>query len=388
MSERTVIVGGGLAAQRFLETFLREGGEGPITLISGETEHPYDRPPLSKEALKGGEVATEFKPVSWYGENGVDLVLGDPATALNTDERVVTLSSGREIPYDRLLIATGSEPRMIPGFDRFENTHTFRNADDARRLAAALNPGTRIAIVGAGFIGLEVASTALSLGAKVTVVEAEPIPLRGLLGEELGTWLVGWHVDEGIDVVTGTGVESVEGDKVAQAIVLTDGRRIELDELLVAVGAKPSTDWLEGSGLELDNGVRCRPDGQTDADGVWVAGDIANLWREAEGNHRRAEHWEAAVAQGRAAARSMLGLEHRPGPITSFWSDMHGVRIQHFGHPQGADRVEIDGETDSLDFEAIWYAGEQPVAALAVGRPRSVPALRKLFSKPSVSATN
>ena len=382
---QTVVVGGGLAAQRFIETYRREGGKDPITLISAEQERPYDRPPLSKASLGDSSLSTHFRSEDWYRDNNVELILGDEAISLASDSKHLTLASGRTQSYDRLLIATGGQARMIPGFDRFENSHTLRNADDSRRLSAALQPGTKIAIIGAGFIGLEVASTAVSLGAIPTVVEAEPIPLRGLLGEQLGEWLADWHRNQGVEVICGVGVSEVLGEGRAEAIQLADGTRIELDELLVAVGAKPSVDWLDGSGLAIDGGILCAADGRTEIDGVWAAGDAASPWNATDNQHRRAEHWEAAAAQGRAAARSVLGLDHKAGPLTSFWSDMHGVRLQHFGHPGEADRIAIDGDLQSSDFEAIWYSGETPVAALAVGRPRSLPKLRKLFTE---TATN
>ncbi len=378
----TLIVGGGLAAQRCAEALRRQGDEGPITMICGEPMAPYDRPPLSKESLKG-DVApdTSFRPHDWYSENKVDLVLGDPATDLEIGSRTVWTSGGSQYSAERILLATGADARSVPQFEGFLNSQVLRSAADAELLRDALGPGKRLAVIGAGFIGLEAASTAKSLGAEVTVVEMEPIPLRGLLGAELGEWLVNWHLAEGVDVRCGIGVESIRGDRVAEALVLADGSEVEFDHLLIAIGAAPNTDWLEGSGLEIENGVRCDANGRTDAEGIWAAGDMARPWNERLGRHHRAEHWEAAAAQGRTAAHDMLGLDAPKQPMHSFWSDMHGVRLQHLGLPAEGAVLEVDGDLEACDFEAVWTLDGEPIAAMAVGRPRSVPALRKMFEE-------
>ena len=378
-----LVIGGGLAGQRFVESLRREGFEGSVTIVSDEPLAPYDRPPLSKETLSGeGALDTSFRPEDWYADNSVELVLDDAASSLDPESRTVTLASGATISADGILLATGSRARDIPAFSNFSNSQVLRGAADAAQLRDALVPGARLGIVGAGFIGLEVASTARKLGVDVSVAEAAPIPLRGLLGDQLGGWLTDWHSTEGVDIHCGTGVETISGGDLAEEIVLADGTRVPIDHLLVAVGSAPNTDWLEGSGLDIEDGVRCDRSGRTEADGIWAAGDMARPWNARTGAHRRAEHWEAAAAQGRAAARDVMGLEPRDEPMPSFWSDMYGVRLQHFGHPSGADRIDFDGDPDSLDFEAVWYREDEPVAAMAVGRPRSVPALRKMFSQP------
>jgi len=347
---------------------------------------PYDRPPLSKESLKSDTPPdTAFRPLDWYAEKSIDLIVGDPATDIETGSRTVWTSSGAQHSADRILLATGAEAKSIPTFEGLINSQVLRSAADAELLRDAIGPGKRLAVIGAGFIGLEAAATARSLGAEVTVVELEPIPLRGLLGEELGAWLVNWHREQGVDVRCGVSVESVRGDRIAEALVLGDGSEIELDHLLIAVGAKPNVEWLEGSGLDIENGVRCDSQGRTDADGIWVAGDIARAWNERLGVHSRAEHWESAAAQGRSVAHDMLGLDAPSQPMHSFWSDMHGVRIQHMGHPAEGAVLEVSGDLDACDFEAVWTLNGEPTAAMAVGRPRSVPALRKMFEEPSTS---
>ena len=379
----TLLVGGGLAAQRCVETLRREGDDSRITLVCDEPQRPYDRPPLSKEALSEPEVPdTSLRPEEWYEEHEVNLILGDPATDLETGSGTVWLASGAQHSADRILLSTGSGAKMIPGFDAFTNSHVLRSYADARLLRDALTPGSKLAIIGAGFIGLEVAATARKLGVEVTIIEAEDIPLRGLLGQELGTWLAEWHRSEGVDLRCGTGVAGLVGDRTAEALVLSDGTELPLDHFLVAVGAAPNTQWLASSGLNIENGVKCTSTGQTEAAGIWAAGDMACHWDERLGHHHRTEHWEAAAAEGRAAARDMLGLDPKPGPMSSFWSDMYGTRIQHLGHSAETDRLEVDGDPTTLDFQGVWFNGEMPTAAIAVGRPRAIPALRKLFATP------
>lgn len=376
----TLIVGGGLAAQRCAETLRRQGDENPITLLCGEPKAPYDRPPLSKESLKADETPdTFFRSPDWYLDKNINVVVGDPATDLETGSRTVWTASGSQYAAERILLATGADARSVPQFEGFLNSQVLRSQADSEILRDAIGPDKRLAVIGAGFIGLEAAATARSLGAEVTVIEMEPIPLRGLLGEELGRWLVDWHRSEGVDVRCGISVESVRGDRVGEALVLADGSEVNFDHLLIAVGAKPNTEWLAGSGLNIENGVLCDAQGRTEAEGIWAAGDMARPWNEHLGRHHRAEHWEAAAAQGRAVAHDMLGLDAPKQPMHSFWSDMHEVRIQHLGHPVEGAVLEIDGDIAACDFEAIWKLDGSTTAAMAVGRPRSVPALRKMF---------
>jgi NADPH-dependent 2,4-dienoyl-CoA reductase/sulfur reductase-like enzyme len=234
----------------------------------------------------------------------------------------------------------------------------------------------RLVVIGAGFIGLEVAATARALGASVTVVEAAPTPLAGVLGTELGAWFADLHRAEGVEIRTSARVQEIGGRGRIESLVLADGSRIECDHVLVGVGVVPDTEWLAGSGLD-DGGVRTDACGRTVAPGVYAAGDAALTYNLGSGRHARSDHWEAAARQGAAAARAMLGLDPAPALPPSFWSDQYGVRIQLVGHPRGADRVEYDGDPAARDFTAWLRRGDAPAAALLVGRPRALAAARR-----------
>jgi NADPH-dependent 2,4-dienoyl-CoA reductase/sulfur reductase-like enzyme len=373
-----LIVGGGLAGQRCAETLRRRGYDGPVRIVCAEAERPYDRPPLSKGVLAGTteERATAFRSAEWYEEKEVELLLGARAEGLDPDRRRVLLAGGEELPYGRLLIASGGAPRRLPLLEGFENVHCLRTLADARRLRAELAPGTRLAIVGAGFIGQEVAATALGLGVEVTVLEAMEVPLAPILGAELGRWFAGLHLEAGVRLLTGAMLEDARGGRRAEELVLADGTRIECDAVAVGVGTVPATGWLQGSGLG-ETGVEVDPHGRTALPGVFAAGDASIPFDPRWGAHARTEHWDAAAWQGAAAAKAMLGEEPGTPPLPSFWSDQYGVRIQSVGHPHLGDAVAIEGDPAGRDFEAVFVRQGRPVAGLTVGRPRAIPALRK-----------
>ncbi len=378
MSDGIVIAGGGLAAQRCAETLRAHGCDTPIRIVCGEPRPPYDRPPLSKELLTGGmpPSAVALRQPDWYEKRGVDLLIGTRATRLDPARRELALSSGRALCFDALLIATGSRARMLPGFEGYDNVSVLRTLDDALALRAALRPGARLAVVGAGFIGLEAASSALAVGAEVTIVEALDAPLAGVLGSALGHWFAELHRAEGANVVLDARVAKVRGGRRARSLELAGGGCVECDHVLVGVGVEPDTRWLRGSGLG-EEGVHVDLEGRTSADGVYAAGDAALAWDPALNRHLRSEHWEAAARQGAAAARAMLDLEPVRTPMPSFWSDQHGVRIQFVGRAGEADRIAIDGGPASRDFEALFTTSGVPVAALLVGRPRALADARR-----------
>lgn len=371
-----VIAGGGLASQRACETLRRHGYDGPLRVIGAEPHRPYDRPPLSKEYLarESEEQALRFRSDDWYADNDVELLLGQRATRLDPAARELTISDGTRIAYRQLLITTGSSPRRLPIAAGYGNVHELRTVDDARALRAALVPGARLAVVGAGFIGQEVAATAKRMGAEVTLIEAAEAPLAAVLGT-LGAWFAGLHRDEGIQVLMSAGVERLHGSAAVEAIELDDGRLIDCDLVVVGVGTEPATGWLRGSGLDHD-GVRVDAAGRSAIPGVFAAGDASRPFDVSVGRHVRTEHWDAAARQGAAAARAMLGLETRPTPPPSFWSDQHGLRIQFVGHTHGADALDIDGDPAARDFTATFYSSGRPIAALLVARPHALPALR------------
>lgn len=379
-----VIAGAGLAAQRCCQALRRRGHDGPITLVGDEGTVPYDRPPLSKEHLTGAMegAALELRPASWYADHGVDLVLDDPVSALDAGARSVRLASGAALGYDRLLIATGARPIGLPGTAGYENVHVLRSAADAARLGEALRPGTRLAIVGAGFIGQEVAASARSLGVEVTVIEAAPAPLAGLLGPELGGWFADMHREEGVDVRLGLQVAGFRGAAGRlEACVLDGGEEVECDLLLVGVGVRPAAGWLEGSGLPA-TGVPIDSHGRTALPDVFAAGDVSRPIDPVTGQPGRSDHWEAAVAQAGAAAHGMLGLDPPQHPRPSFWSDQYGTRIQFAGDTRGAGGFVVDGDPAARDFTALFHRDGVACAGLLVGRPRALPALRAQLDNP------
>jgi 3-phenylpropionate/trans-cinnamate dioxygenase ferredoxin reductase component len=373
-----LIAGGGLAAQRACETLRRSGYEGRLRVIAAEPHQPYDRPPLSKEYLAAeiDESALWFRSSDWYAENDVELLADKPATRLDPAGREVTICDGTRIAYEQLLIATGSSPRRLPIAAGYENVHELRTLDDARALRAALGPGRRLAVIGAGFIGQEVAATAKRLGAEVTLIEAAEVPLAPVLGSRLGAWFARLHREEGIEVLLSAYIERLHGAGAVEAIQLVDGRVIECDSVVVGVGTEPATSWLRGSGLSHE-GVCVDSAGRSVIPGVFAAGDASRPFDRRLGGHVRTEHWEAAARQGAAAARAMLGLQPAVEPPPSFWSDQHGLRVQFVGHSHGADTVEIDGDSEGRDFTATFRDRGRPVAALLVGRPDALPEVRR-----------
>ena len=379
-----VIAGAGLVAQRCCQVLRRRGHDGPIVVVGDEARLPYDRPPLSKEHLVGGMEADalDLRPASWYADNGIELLLDDPVVGLDPHARRLGRASGAELGFDRLLIATGARPIELPAAAAYENVHVLRSAADAGRLGAALRPGTRLAIVGAGFIGQEVAASARSIGAEVTMIEAAPTPLHGLLGPRLGGWFAEMHREEGVRVLLGQQVAGFRGDGAAlAACVLADGTEVECDVLLVGVGVRPAAAWLEGSGLPAD-GVPADASGRTALPGVFAAGDVSRPIDPVTGRPGRSDHWEAAVAQAGAAAHGMLGLDPPEAPRPSFWSDQYGTRIQFAGDPRGADGLEIDGDPATRDFTALFTRKGVVSAGLLVGRPRALPSLRVQIDNP------
>jgi len=382
-----VMVGGGLAAQRCAEGLRRRGYEGPVRIVCEEVEPPYDRPPLSKEVLAGQAPEDElaYRPSWWYADREVELLLGARAERLDPEARELSLAGGERLGYEQLLIATGSAPRRLPFLDGYENVHYLRTLADARLLRAALRPGARLAIVGAGFIGQEVAATARRLGAEVTLVEALETPLLPILGAELGGWFAELHREEGVSVLTGAMLESARGDGRVEELVLADGRRLGCDAVVVGVGTAPATAWLAGSGLD-ERGVPVDAGGRTALPGVFAAGDASVPFDHRFGVHARTEHWDAAAWQGAAVARAMLGEDPGTPPLPSFWSDQYGVRVQYVGHARHADGVVLEGDPASRDFEAVFLRGGAPVAGLTVGRPRAIPTLRKRIERAHADA--
>jgi 3-phenylpropionate/trans-cinnamate dioxygenase ferredoxin reductase component len=347
-------------------------------VVAEEPEAPYERPPLSKGFLAGelDDAALRFRDDAWYADRDVELLLGERAVRLDPRARRLELASGRSLGFSQLIVATGGTPRRLPATERFANVHHLRTVADARRLRDAISPGARVVVVGAGFIGQEVASTARGLGATVTVVEAAPAPLAAVLGAHLGSWFARLHGEEGVEMHLSARIAAFHGGVAVEAIELEDGPRLECDTVVVGIGTVPATAWLADSRLDA-GGVPIDGAGRTAMPGIYTAGDACLPFDRRLVRYTRTEHWEAAARQGAAAARAMLGLEVAPPPPPSLWSDQHGLRIQYVGHSHGADALRIDGEPDDRDFTATFTDHGRPVAALLVGRPHELPAVRR-----------
>jgi NADPH-dependent 2,4-dienoyl-CoA reductase/sulfur reductase-like enzyme len=372
-----VIVGGGLASQRCMETLRSRGYEGRIAIVCGEAVPPYDRPPLSKELLAGelDESELGFRPAQWYADRQVELIFRR-ATGLDAERRRVRLYHGGELAYEDLVIATGSAPRVLPPLAGYSNVHYLRTIADARRLRSELRKGGRLAVVGAGFIGQEVASTARTAGADVTIVEALPAPLAAVLGERIGRTLMEMHADRGVDVRLSTRLEGARGNGSVEELRLSGGATLPCDAVVVGIGVAPDSGWLRGTPLEGD-GVITDGAGRTRVPHVFAAGDVARSFDHRLGTHRRSEHWDAAAREGGAVARAILGERAAPAPPPSFWSDQHGVRIQYFGHADLADELTLEGRPSDRRFAVAYTRRGRPVGVLTVDEPRAFARLRK-----------
>jgi NADPH-dependent 2,4-dienoyl-CoA reductase/sulfur reductase-like enzyme len=379
VSSGIVIAGGGLAAQRAAETLRRGGYDGAIRMVCAEPHRPYDRPPLSKAVLAGADDDLGFRPIAWYDDHQVELLLSRRAAALDCERRAVTLVDGEVLGYERLLIATGSRPRRLPLLRGYANVHELRTLDDARALRAALADGGRLAILGAGFIGQEVAAAAAREGVAVTIVEAAAAPLQALLGTEVGGWFAQLHRSQGVEVILGAEVAAADGAERVRSLTLRDERRLACDHVVVGVGVDPALGWLAGSGLD-PRGVAIDAAGRTAAPGVFAAGDAAATYDPVLRRHVPGGHWESAVRQGIAAARAMLGHEPQHSAPASFWSDLYDTRVQYLGHARLADATTIDGDPAARDFSVTFTRAGEPVGVLLVGRPHQLPRARALLA--------
>ena len=366
-----VIVGGGLAAARTAEQLRRAEYTGRITIVSDEVHLPYDRPPLSKEVLRKEVDDVALKPREWYDEKDVTLRLGAAATGLDTAEQTVTLDDGSVLGYDELVIATGLVPRRIPAFPDLEGIRVLRSFDESMALRGHASAARHAVVIGAGFIGCEVAASLRSLGVDVVLVEPQPTPLASVLGEQIGELVARLHRDEGVDVRLGVGVAEVRGQGRVDTVVLTDGMELTADLVVVGIGSRPATEWLEGSGIEVDNGVICDEAGRTSAPNVWALGDVAS-WRDATGHQARVEHWSNVADQARVVVPAMLGQDVPSAVVVPyFWSDQYDVKIQCLGEPEADDIVHLV-EDDGRKFLAYYERDGVLVGVVGGGMPGKV----------------
>lgn len=381
-----MVVGASLAGLRAVETLRHLGFAGALWLVGAEPHLPYDRPPLSKELLAGvwehDEIVLRRAP---YDELDLRLLLGVRAERLDLPARRVELGDGRALPFDGLVIATGATPRRLAGVPDVDGIFTLRTIDDALALRARLDAGPRVCVVGAGFIGAEVAATCRRRGLEVTVLEALPQPMVRGVGEQVGAVLARLHRDRGVDLRLGVTVEGVDGTGRVERVRLADGTAVECDVLLVAVGVTPETRWLEGSGLVLDDGVVC-DETCLAAPGVVAAGDLAR-WPNPRfgGEVMRIEHWTNATEQGVYAARRLLvgeGSIEPFAPVPFVWSDQYDVKIQVVGRFSGSDRMTpVDGTLDGERFVVAFERSGRIAGALAFSNPRRIAQLRRLVAE-------
>jgi 3-phenylpropionate/trans-cinnamate dioxygenase ferredoxin reductase component len=394
---RIVVVGASLAGVRTAEELRHQGFEGTITLVGDEIREPYDRPPLSKQVLAGAWPAerTALTVMHPDGLAGLDLDwrLGVRANHLDLTSRRVLLAGGGDVPFDGLVVATGAAPRELPGTETLAGVHTLRTLDDSLAIRAALDGGVRrVVVVGAGFIGAEVAATCRTAGCDVTILEALPVPLGRALGDEMGAVMGELHRDHGVDLRLGIGVAGFEGGDRVTHVRLADDTLVDADIVVVGIGVTPNTGWLEGSGLALDDGLVCDATTRA-APGVVAAGDVARWPSHRFGELMRVEHWDNAIAMGEHAARRLLAdLAGDPAddpastapydPVPWFWSDQYDRKIQLAGRSAGADEVRIvDGSIDERRFVALYRRGDRLVGVLAMNRPRPVVTYRGLVER-------
>lgn len=361
-----VVVGAGLAAAKAVETLRDEGFEGRITLVGSEKHLPYERPPLSKEVLLGDKQTSEavLHDADWYAERAVTVRDGVTVTSLDTEAKRLQLDSGEPLEYDALLLATGAEPRVldVPGADK---AVYLRTIEDSERLDAVLGSGGPLVVVGGGWIGLEVAAAARSRDVPVTLLERGDLPLANVLGRELAQHLAELHLTHGVDLRTRTEVSQilVEGDETT-GVVTPDGT--VRGTVVVAVGAEPSVDLARDAGLDVDDGIVTDERFRTSADGVWAAGDVATVAHPRYGS-LRVEHWDNAIRQGQAAARSILGQDVTHDWEPYFFTDQYDFGMEYVGHAGPDDDVELRGDVSEEAFIAYWLDGDTVTAAMNVG---------------------
>ena len=384
--KRIAVVGASLAGLRAVEFIRRAKFDGKLVLIGEEKHRPYDRPPLSKEVLRGEadpeRLALRRKS---YDELNVELKLGQRARSLDAGAREVLLQSGEVVSYDGLVIATGGEVRTLPNQPSLRGIHVLRTLDDALAIRAALAARPRVAVIGAGFIGAEVAASARQLGLEVTMIEALEAPLAQSLGPRLGRILQGAHERRGVRVLCGRRVERFGGDPGVQSVWLDDGSRVDCDLVVVGIGVTPSVSWLDGSEVDVDDGVRCDETLATNVPGVVAAGDVASWYNPLFEERMRVEHWTNAVEQARHAVSTLLAAPGEAEPFESvpmFWSDQFDIKIQAAGKPKPEDELTVATRgPDDEKLIALYSRAGRVVGAVAFNQPPKLVQLRTLIGK-------
>jgi NADPH-dependent 2,4-dienoyl-CoA reductase/sulfur reductase-like enzyme len=374
------VIGASLAGLSAARALRRQGFDGALTIVGAEARRPYDRPPLSKEFL-AGDICESDLALELDDENlDARWQLGAHATGLDAGTGAVMLDDGTEVRADGVIVATGARARLWPGAQYVAGVHVLRTIDDALALRQELRPGARLVVIGAGFIGAEVASTAIKLGLDVTVIEAACTPLAGALGEDLGAAVARLHAKHGTRLLCGVGVSGLTGADHVTGVELADGRHLAADVVVAGVGAIPNVEWLDGSGLELANGVMCDAGGATSIPNVVAVGDCAAWYEPCVGAAHRVEHWTGARERAAVAVSTLLAGRYQGGPVKApyFWSDQYGCRIQFAGIARPDDEITFEtGDLDEDSFLAVYRRDDRPVAVLGVDQPRLFTRLRR-----------
>jgi 3-phenylpropionate/trans-cinnamate dioxygenase ferredoxin reductase component len=394
---RAVIAGAGLAGVQTAVQLREQGWRGSVVLVGAERHRPYDRPPLSKELLLGKAEAEDAALDVDFAGLGVELLLGRTATGVRTAGRRLETDAG-ELPYDRLVLATGAEPVTLPGTRDVPGVHVLRTLDDARRLKPVLDAGGSVVAVGAGWIGAEVATAARAAGCRITVVEAAGQPLPGALPAEVAEPMRRWYADAGAELLTGRPVTAVREGEVELAsggtpgnggVAAGGGTVLGADAVLVGVGSRPATGWLAGSGIELaaDGSVRADARLRTSAPGVYAVGDCASFPSARYGRRLLIHHWDNALTGPRTVAAGILGREAAYDPVPYFWSEQFGRYVQYAGHHGAGDRLlwrrgaaAAPGEPGAA-WSVCWLREDALTAVLAVDRPRDLTQGRRLIER-------
>jgi NADPH-dependent 2,4-dienoyl-CoA reductase/sulfur reductase-like enzyme len=383
--ERVVIVGASLAGLRAAEALRRSGYEGSLVLVGEEHRLPYDRPPLSKEVLQGRKAAdaTRFRPQEHFDDLGIELQLGRRCYGLDPHARRIQTGDGY-LDFDGCIIATGTSPRRFRDAEALEGVHVIRTADDALAISDALARDPRVAVVGAGFIGSEVAASVRSRGLDVTLVEALAAPLVRAVGEDMARVCAQLHTDHGTRLLCGVEVERLEGSGHVERVILSDGSWVDADLVIVGIGVSPNVGWLVDSGLPIGDGVVCDATLRAGHPNIFACGDVASWPNPLFGATMRCEHWTNATEQGIHAARNLLARPEHAQPYRGanyFWSDQYGIRIQSIGRTtQGAVEV-VAGSLADREFLACFREGDRLAGAFAMNSPRLLTQARLLFER-------
>ncbi|MFE7635504.1 NAD(P)/FAD-dependent oxidoreductase [Kitasatospora sp. NPDC057518] len=368
-----VVVGASLGGAKAAEALREAGYRGGIVLIGEEHERPYERPPLSKGYLQGKTPREKIyvHPPQWYAEHDVTLRLGTAVAAIDPAGHTVTLADDGQVEYAKLLLTTGSVPRRlpVPGADQ-DGVLYLRRVEDSDRIRAALRPGARIAVIGAGWIGLEVAAAAREAGAEVTVLEALELPLLRVLGREVAQVFADLHREHGVDLRLGVKVAELTGEGGSvTGVRLADGTTVAADAVVVGIGIAPATGLAEAAGLEVDNGIKTDQHLRTSDPDVYAAGDVANAYHPLFGRHVRVEHWANALNQPQTAARALLGQPDAVyDRVPYFFTDQYDLGMEYVGYvePDGYDRVVFRGDPATREFIAFWLSGGRVLAGMNV----------------------